>query len=187
MNNDTKSSLLPSSSNIRSESMMMKPPQQPGCSTMKPTAPGGYRNKVHLKPGHSALDWSEKLLAEGKNGKLVTGIDLLLQDPAFIEINHPESINQLRQGVPPYMIKPLLNLNKEIVQRHQINRDDFWCVIKGKVYCLTKYFDFHPGGAEILINASRNNVDITKLFDNYHRWVNAERILGPCIIGIYRT
>jgi len=29
--------------------------------------------------------------------------------------------------------------------------EDFWCILHGKVYDLTAYLDYHPGGSEILL------------------------------------
>jgi len=44
--------------------------------------------------------------------------------------------------------------------------------------------DFHPGGGDELMKSAGE--DGTELFQKVHRWVNLERILGPCLIGPYR-
>eukprot|EP01084_Bolivina_argentea_P170779 295921_1 len=45
------------------------------------------------------------------------------------------------------------------------NANDFW-IINGKVYDLSKWLDFHPGGSHILLmNRGR---DCTELFFGYH-------------------
>ena len=43
------------------------------------------------------------------------------------------------------------------------SRDDFWTVIHGKVYNLTPYLPYHPGGIDILMPSAGN--DGTVLFD----------------------
>ena len=45
------------------------------------------------------------------------------------------------------------------------------------VYNCTPYFEYHPGGGEELFKAAGQ--DGTELFNQVHRWVNLERILGP--------
>jgi cytochrome b involved in lipid metabolism len=58
---------------------------------------------------------------------------------------------------------------------------DGWTALRGRVYNLTPYLKFHPGGAPILRSALGK--DCTKLFDRYHAWVNAEALLAPCLVG----
>ena len=45
------------------------------------------------------------------------------------------------------------------------------------VYNCTPYFEYHPGDGEELFKAAGQ--DGTELFNQVHRWVNLERILGP--------
>lgn len=161
--------------------------------TILPIKAGGYREKVVLKPGHSALDWSIVTNTKGSKGLLVTGItshiisnyqnqlDGWLQH--FIELQHPSSLEQLRMGVPTFKIHPPLRIDDEIMMDKRA-RESYWCILRGKVYCLSSYLDFHPGGEEILIKNCIGK-DATKLFDGYHRWINLEKLLGTCLVGIY--
>lgn len=41
--------------------------------------------------------------------------------------------------------------------------DDVWVAIRGKVYNVTAYIPFHPGGPEELMRAA--GIDATRLFD----------------------
>ena len=50
----------------------------------------------------------------------------------------------------------------EEIRKHN-SRDDFWTVICGKVYNLTPYLPYHPGGIDILMPTAGN--DATVLFD----------------------
>ena len=67
------------------------------------------------------------------------------------------------------------------VRKHN-TREDMWMVIRGKVYNITQYLPYHPGGISILDKAAGN--DGTVLFDKYHKWISAEAILEACFIGI---
>lgn len=59
---------------------------------------------------------------------------------------------------------------------------DAWTSYKGKVYNITPYIPFHPGGrGEIMRGAGR---DSGKLFMEVHPWVNWDAMLGECLVGI---
>jgi cytochrome b involved in lipid metabolism len=58
------------------------------------------------------------------------------------------------------------------IQTHNSAVHDGWVVLRGKVYNLSPYLDYHPGGARILQKIVGK--DITALYDQYHRWVNEE-------------
>lgn len=143
----------------------MFPPRQPGCSTLAPpsggssSAPSRGRSKVVLQPGHSALDWHQLQHDKGLKGELVYGVET---------------------PIPPFRIHPPLRVNKEILEA---NKDNYWCVLQGKVYCIKAYLSFHPGG-EVILKQCRGK-DVTNLFNRYHRWVNYEKLLETCFVGVY--
>ncbi|XP_071955198.1 cytochrome b5 reductase 4-like [Antedon mediterranea] len=60
-------------------------------------------------------------------------------------------------------------------------RDDAWTVLRGRVYNITPYMEYHPGGADELLKAA--GIDGTDLFNNIHQWVNFESMLSKCYIG----
>ncbi|PSN43861.1 Cytochrome b5 reductase 4 [Blattella germanica] len=60
-------------------------------------------------------------------------------------------------------------------------KNDAWLAIRGKVYNVTKYMDFHPGGDEELMRGVGK--DATDLFNQVHAWVNYESLLQKCYIG----
>ncbi|EDO14908.1 hypothetical protein Kpol_348p12 [Vanderwaltozyma polyspora DSM 70294] len=155
-------------------------PVQAGCSTI---GAGGYRNKVSLEPGHSALDWNDLCESSGVKGEMVSGLSKHLSDPndELFMINHGNSLRQLSEGVPTFKLMPPLMITKKMVAKHK-DIDDCWCIIRGKVYSISNYFKFHPGGDKILINQCSGR-DCTKAFDQYHRWVNVERLLETCFVG----
>ena len=54
--------------------------------------------------------------------------------------------------------------------------------LDGKVYNITAYIPFHPGGEKELLRGAGK--DGTKLFGATHPWVNVEGMLGECLVGI---
>ena len=92
---------------------------------------------------------------------------------AWINLTRREP-NQVKEGHVPRRI-PM----KEVKQHR--TREDAWTVLKGRVYYLTPYMDYHPGGEQkLMMGAGR---DCTKLFDKYHSWVNDEMLLQSCFLG----
>jgi cytochrome b involved in lipid metabolism len=57
-----------------------------------------------------------------------------------------------------------------------------WSSYQGRVYNITPYLPFHPGGADQLRRAAGK--DGEKLFNETHSWVNWENMLGSCCVGI---
>ncbi|CAH0393431.1 unnamed protein product [Bemisia tabaci] len=71
-------------------------------------------------------------------------------------------------------------VSKKELARHN-KRNDAWLAIRGKVYNVTRYMEFHPGGEEELMRGV--GIDATKLFNDVHAWVNYESLLQKCIVG----
>ncbi|XP_030226145.1 cytochrome b5 reductase 4 isoform X3 [Gadus morhua] len=74
----------------------------------------------------------------------------------------------------------LIEVTEEELKKHG-RRDDCWTCIRGMVYNVTPYMDYHPGGEEELMKAAGK--DGTELFDQVHRWVNYESMLKECLVG----
>lgn len=113
------------------------------------------RRKVVLKPGHSPLDWAA-LTAKTPKHKL-RGVGPNTPPAAFVQV-------------------PVLEL-----KLHK-TRDDCWTCINGKVFNITPYVDFHPGGVDEIMKCAGR--DGTALFKKYHAWVNPDRMLESCMIGL---
>ncbi|XP_004513673.1 cytochrome b5 domain-containing protein RLF [Cicer arietinum] len=67
------------------------------------------------------------------------------------------------------------------VKKHQ-TEGQMWTVLKGRVYNISPYMKFHPGGVDMLMKTVGK--DCTSLFNKYHAWVNAEFLLEKCLVGI---
>ena len=147
------------------------PNRAPGCSTLAPpptltskpnsnsssnttTTTNNTSRQVTLSPGHSPLDWAR------------------LSGHAQADL----------RGLPPGT--PYLRVTPSMLRRQTGRRGkDAWTVLGGRVYNITPYLPFHPGGEpELLRGAGR---DGTRLFGEVHPWVNYEGMLAACLIGIY--
>ncbi|EEB07692.1 cytochrome b5 reductase [Schizosaccharomyces japonicus yFS275] len=78
-------------------------------------------------------------------------------------------------GVPT-----IIKVSKEELAKHN-KPDDCWMCIKGKVYNITPYLQFHPGGVGDLIDYAGQ--DATNKFMETHAWVNEEALLRNCLVG----
>ncbi|XP_037292954.1 cytochrome b5 reductase 4 isoform X2 [Manduca sexta] len=63
-------------------------------------------------------------------------------------------------------------------------QDDAWLAIRGRVYNITHYLPYHPGGPEELMRGA--GIDATQLFDKVHPWVNYDSLLAKCLVGPLR-
>ncbi|OZC07138.1 cytochrome b5-like Heme/Steroid binding domain protein [Onchocerca flexuosa] len=61
--------------------------------------------------------------------------------------------------------------------------DDCWILLGEKVYDVTDYLVFHPGGVEQLLRAA--GTDGTDLFNQTHAWVNYDTMLKTCFVGTF--
>ena len=115
--------------------------------------PAKRSGRVKLQPGYSPLDWAA--LTANPNNKL-RGANL-----------------------PPHLIR----VTPSMLKMHNGRKGhDAWTSYQGKVYNITPYLLFHPGGdIELMRGAGR---DSGKLFSDVHPWVNWDAMLGECLVGI---
>ncbi|KAG5186041.1 cytochrome b5-like heme/steroid binding domain-containing protein, partial [Tribonema minus] len=59
---------------------------------------------------------------------------------------------------------------------------DVWCTFRGRVYNMSPFLHQHPGGPESIMRAAGG--DMTPLFEKYHRWVNADALIGHLCVGV---
>jgi cytochrome b involved in lipid metabolism len=72
------------------------------------------------------------------------------------------------------------DITAEELARHS-TPEDMWMALRGKVYNVTPYLRFHPGGEKILLSVAGK--DGTAAFERYHRWVNIPALIGRLQIG----
>ncbi|OWZ17759.1 Nitrate reductase [Phytophthora megakarya] len=75
---------------------------------------------------------------------------------------------------------PRRAITMEEVSLHN-TEEDCWSVLDGKVYNMTPYLKFHPGGVSDLMLSAGG--DCTDLFNEKHPWVNGHSMLEKCYIG----
>ncbi|KAF1974314.1 hypothetical protein BU23DRAFT_114292 [Bimuria novae-zelandiae CBS 107.79] len=81
-------------------------------------------------------------------------------------------------GVPS-----LLRVTPSMLKEHNGRKGKpAWSSYEGKVYNITPYLPFHPGGEGELRRAAGK--DGRKLFMEVHPWVNWDNMLGECLVGI---
>lgn len=59
---------------------------------------------------------------------------------------------------------------------------DAWTAIEGRVYNITPYMRFHPGGKRELMRVAGR--DGTALYYKTHAWVNIDAVLGHAVVGV---
>ncbi|KAI8322292.1 cytochrome b5 reductase [Martensiomyces pterosporus] len=118
---------------------------------------------------------SPQLLAAPNNGQRVRKKVALAPGHSPMDWARLKASGQDLRGVGQ-----LRRFTMEEVAQHN-KRDDCWMVIYGKVYNVTRYIDFHPGGRGQLMRAAGK--DGSKLFSETHAWVNFDMILDQCLVG----
>ena len=140
----------------------------PSISTLPPK--NRPRQKVILEPGHSPLDWA-RLKSSGTD----------------LRVPYLSNKSNFKLTGTPY----LLRIPPSELKRHR-RRNDAWMAINGKVYNVTSFLPFHPGGEKEMMRGVGR--DGTKLFSmttcfmrlivvEFHAWVNPETMLDKCLIG----
>jgi len=81
-------------------------------------------------------------------------------------------------GAPPR------TLSLAEVAQHSIEAD-CWTVVNDRVYNVTHYVSFHPGGKPLLLKGAGR--DSTALFNKFHPWVNVHFMLASCLVGVLDT
>ncbi|CZR55990.1 related to cytochrome b-type NAD(P)H oxidoreductase [Phialocephala subalpina] len=132
--------------------------------------PAKPRKKVLLTPGHSPLDWARLTSSPTAN--------LRNLPPTTPYLKVPPSLLKQYNGRPLKKSSPIPYTESEISR----GRRDAWTVLGGKVYNMTPYLPYHPGGEPELLRVAGK--DGSKLFGEVHPWVNWEGMLEGCLIGV---
>ncbi|KAL8292908.1 hypothetical protein RQP46_000602 [Phenoliferia psychrophenolica] len=77
-------------------------------------------------------------------------------------------------------VTQLARITPEELAKHK-TKEDCWQAYGGKVYNVTPFIKYHPGGVPELMRA--NGRDGTELFMKTHAWVNADLMLDGCLVG----
>lgn len=66
--------------------------------------------------------------------------------------------------------------------KQHTSADNIWVALDGKVYNITSFLKYHPGGSDILLKKAAGR-DATSLFYKYHPNVKAHTMLQKCFVG----
>ncbi|KPI39684.1 Cytochrome b5 4 [Cyphellophora attinorum] len=156
------STLAAASLRVPATKVLSNTHMQPASSTLPiPTTQNTKKSRqITLAPGYSPLDWAT--LTKSRNAQTtLLGHDFQRLSPSGALMK-----------IPPSLLK----------QQTGRKGKDAWTSYKGRVYNVTPYLNFHPGGkAELLRAAGREG---EALFMEVHPWVNWEGMLGECCVGI---
>lgn len=72
------------------------------------------------------------------------------------------------------------SISKQEVALHKYEYDA-WIILHNRVYNIGPYLHYHPGGVSIL--KPYLGKDATAVFEKYHRWVNADGLIGTLLLG----
>lgn len=133
-----------------------------------PTKPN---RKVMLEPGHSPLDWAR--LCRTAPAEVLRGPDI---PPGLLRVT-PSMLAKYGRPRKPRSKEKGGGVAEDVEKQEMV-----WMALEGKVYNITAYIPFHPGGEGELLRAAGK--DGTSLFMKTHSWVNVEGMLGGCLIGI---
>jgi len=100
--------------------------------------------------------------AETRKSMVAEEDNTVVEQPNIIEENKPNEENSKKEENPkkeevkklpkPVNRKSITAIfTKEDVEKH-CTKEDCWMIVKGNVYDVTTYFDFHPGGHQALMN-----------------------------------
>lgn len=170
---------------ILSDSDRMPPPPMPGLSTRRPGAPEPSSSlgvppsagslapppsttkapkkpsrKVALAPGHGPLDWANLK----KSGQ-----DLRVR---FISL----ALCLLANSGTSQGVDTLMRVTPSMLKQHN-KKDDAWSAFNGKVYNITAYLPYHPGGEKELFRVAGR--DGTKLFCAFTYLSTSSVLLTP--------
>ncbi|CUA75857.1 Cytochrome b5 reductase 4 [Rhizoctonia solani] len=88
--------------------------------------------------------------------------------------------NLKSSGVDLRGVTELQRVTPSMLKEHR-SRDDAWSAFGGKVYNITSYLPYHPGGEKELMRVAGR--DGSKLFATTHAWVNLDFMLDGCLVG----
>jgi cytochrome b involved in lipid metabolism len=129
----------------------------PSTSTLAPSSQSKKSRAIILPPGYSPLDWAALTKSPSSAAKLR---------------GHDAPANARLLRVSPTQLKK---------QNGRKGRDA-WTSYQGRVYNVTPYLPFHPGGqGELMRGVGR---DGGQLFMEVHPWVNWEGMLAECMVGV---
>ncbi|KAH9177377.1 cytochrome b5 [Lactarius sanguifluus] len=158
----------PSSTHLIPQSTLMPPPPLPAPRIPGPPAPSSGSS---LMPPPTTTRPPTQATKSKKREKVALAPGHSPLDWAALKTSGAD----LRGGATS-----LARIPPSVLRMHN-KRDDAWAAFSGKVYNITPYLAFHPGGEKELMRVAGR--DGTKLFALTHAWVNVNFMLDACLVG----
>ncbi|EJF64878.1 cytochrome b5 [Dichomitus squalens LYAD-421 SS1] len=162
---------------ILTDSQLMPPPPAPSLAARRPGVPGtssiGNSLAVPSAPSSSLLPPPTTTKPPPKVAKRAK-VALAPGHGPLDWANLKKSGQDLRGT------DTLLRVTPSMLKEHR-TREDAWSAFNGKVYNITHYLPYHPGGEKELMRVAGR--DGTKLFASTHAWVNLDYMLDECLVG----
>ncbi|KAF8972214.1 cytochrome b5-like heme/steroid binding domain-containing protein [Flammula alnicola] len=158
-----QSSRIPS---ILTDSQLMPPPPMPSLAVRQPGVSTARGNSLAVPPTTT----KPPLKPSKKSGKVALAPGHSPLDWAALKAS----------GTDLRGVDSLMRIPPSVLKQHR-KRDDAWSAFNGKVYNITAYLPFHPGGEKELMRVAGR--DGTKLFAETHAWVNLDFMLDSCLVG----
>lgn len=124
-----------------------------------------------LKPSSSSTNTTTTTTSEQMRKKIILGKGYSLMDWIRYTKETPDLAGN--KGI-------LRKITKDELAKHN-KANDCWLAIYDKVYNVTPYMKYHPGGVDELMKGAGLNA--TELFNKVHPWVNITSMLEKCLIG----
>ncbi|KAK4053676.1 hypothetical protein OIV83_001332 [Microbotryomycetes sp. JL201] len=134
-----------------------------GGSANAPSSTKPKRSKVFVQPGFSQLDWAQ-LQRSGQD---------LRASCAFFGAG--KLSNALTRRESQGGVTQLMRITPAMLAQHK-SKDDCWQAYGGKVYNVTRFLPYHPGGIPQMMRVAGKDVKT-------HAWVNVDLMLEKCLIG----
>ncbi|KAG2073041.1 cytochrome b5 [Suillus decipiens] len=175
INSAQRAAASPSSSNssrglsipkVLTDAALMPPPPVPSLVTRQPGVPPPQSSSFLLAP-----------MTTIQPSRRSSGRDRVALAPGFgpLDWGNLKASGQNLRGVDE-----LMRIPQSVLKLHN-KKEDAWTAINGKVYNITPYLSYRPGGEKELMRVAGR--DGTKLFSLTHAWVNADFMLDACLVG----
>nr|AAX55648.1 cytochrome b5 [Phanerodontia chrysosporium] len=156
---------------VLSDSQRMPPPPLPGLAVRQPGVPSSSSSLAVPQGAGSLAPPLTTTKAPAKKSRKV----------ALAPGHGPlDWANLKKSGKDLRGVDQLMRVTPSMLKEHN-KKDDAWSAFNGKVYNITHYLPYHPGGEKELMRVAGR--DGTKLFSLTHAWVNVDYMLDGCLVG----
>lgn len=109
---------------------------------------------------------------------------ILMENTSNERSGQSELVSNSNKGPEGLPLTPKIKVFTPSTLRHEISGDNRVLIVyKSKVYNMTKYLKFHPGGDLALLY--QNGKDSTDVIDAFHPFIDMNKKIAPFYVGEY--